>query len=278
MPRKKAEEKPLIPVMMLGFLKVNPLFKELDDDEILAKLATMPLREIASIKGVGQAYCADYAIDTGRHEELLETGWRLSGMDYSIIKQEYIEKQLLTSYEPETWNDRDNIKQLAALYVLREQLTNDLINMSSDDEIGGAGPVSRQLSSINDSIVKMEEHLEIDPATRSARAQKATTSDTIQELVDTAADFMADNGVIHHTDHGSVGYTVWMIQALRYMPRCAKCGEQHFVFRSPWDENDYPFMVATEDQIANYVFASDFRPKGAPSGIGVFDKPEDLAR
>lgn len=278
MPRPRKDANRLtVPPVMLSALKANSSFKELSDDEVLARLASMSLKEIAAVKGVGQGYTADYAIDNDRHEELLETGWKLAGAEFSELKQKHIEKQLLASYEPETWNDRDNIRQLAALYVMREQLTTEIMNMSGEDEIGGSGPVSRQLSNVNDSIVKLEQHLEIDPATRNAKAQKATTADTIQELVDTSAEFIADYGVIHHTAHGSPGYTVWAFQTPEYMPRCAKCGCQDFVFISPYDEKLYPFMVATQEQIDNYVFALDFRPSGAPSGIGVFDKPEAAA-
>ena len=48
------------------------------------------------------------------------------------------------------------------------------------------------------------------------------------------------------------------------------------MFRSPWNEKDYPFEVAAPAQMERYVYALDFVPDGAPTGIGVFDEPETI--
>ena len=89
-------------------------------------------------------------------------------------------------------------------------------------------------------------------------------------------EYLVDFGVVHNTEHGPMGYTVWNFPNLRYMPRCSGCGGQDFVVRSPWNEKDYPFTVASVEQMDKYVFALDFVPEGAPSDIGVFDSPETL--
>lgn len=269
----------ILPKQMITALSTQDArFKGLSEAEMVAKLSTLTLLQISKIKGCGTVLIADYAVSAGRATDLLETGWKIPGVDIKELERQYNEQKLLAAYAPDSWNDLLNIRQLASLYVMRDHLTQSLVSSIDNTEYtGDSSRDSRQLSSINDSIVKLEQHLEIDPATRNAKSQQATASDIIQDLVDTSAEYLADYGVVHNTGHGPVGYTVWNFPSLRYMPRCAACGAQEFVHRSPWDEKDFPFTVATAAQMDKYVYAIDFVPEGAPLGIGVFDSPGGVA-
>lgn len=267
----------LLPLQMRTALNQDARFKGLPESEMVAKLSTLSLAQIGKIKGCGVKLIAEYAVNTGRATDLLETGWNVPGVDLKELERQYNEQKLLAAYAPDSWNDLKNIRQLAALYVMRDHLTLDLIKSIGNSEYeGDSSRDSRQLASINESIVKLETHLEIDPATRNAKSQQATASDIIQDLVDTSAEYLADFGVVHNTENGPAGYTVWNFPSPRYMPRCRACGSQDFVFKSPWNEKDYSFAVATADQMEKYVYAADFVPDGAPEGIGVFDAPETL--
>lgn len=264
----------ILPLQMRAALNVDQRFKGLSESEMVAKLSTLSLAQISKIKGCGNKLIAEYAVNSGRATDLLETGWNIPGIDLKELERQYNEQKLLAAYAPDSWNDLMNIRQLAALYVMRDHLTMDLVKSIGNVEYeGDSSRDSRQLASINDSIVKLETHLEIDPATRNAKSQQATASDIIQDLVDTSAEYLVDYGVVHNTEHGPVGYTVWNFPNLRYMPRCSGCGGQDLVVRSPWNERDYPFSVASLEQMDKYVFALDFVPEGAPSDIGVFDQP-----
>lgn len=237
-----------------------------DDNTLAAFLATKTLDEIVALKGAGRKTVADYAMESGRAEELfecLEAGWQIDGIDRRVLEIGYYQKRLKEQFISETFNDEQNLKHLAQLYAIRRELTLEV--RDADGATNERSRVVRELATIESSITTLEKHLEIDPSTRGMKTASEETSDLISELVDTATDYLVDEGVAHITDHGSAGFTIWYFKTPQYMPRCDKCGNQTFTFRSAWDEQEFPFMVATPQQVANYVAAASFIPDGAPN-------------
>lgn len=237
-----------------------------DDATLAAFLATKTLDEIVALRGAGRKTVSDYAMESGRAEELfecMEAGWQLDGVDRRALEIGYYHKRLKEEFISETFNDEQNLKHLAQLYAIRRELTLEVRDL--DGTSNERSRVVRELATIESSITTLEKHLEIDPSTRGMRTAKEETSDLVSELVDTATDYLVDEGVAHVTNHGAAGLTIWYFKTPQYMPRCSVCGNQEFVFRSPWDEQEFPFMVATPQQVANYVAAASFIPDGAPN-------------
>lgn len=255
-----------IPKQLKTALRKLPELSNADDARLLAFLSAKSLAEIAAIKGIGTKLVSYYALDNGRAEDLfeqLEAGWEVEGVDRRKIEIDYYYSRLKEQFEAETFNDEQNLKHLAQLYAIRRELTSDV----RDSESAGndRSRIVRELSTIESSITTLEKHLEIDPSTRGERTAQEETSDLVSDLVATATDYLVDDGVVHVTNHGAAGITIWYFKAKEYMPRCSVCGNQEFVFTSPWDEKEFPFMVATERQVEDYVAASSFIPEGAPN-------------
>lgn len=254
-------------------LRTLPGLENADENALLAFLADSRLEEIASIKGVGYKLVAGYALGNGRADEvfaLLEGDWNIPDADRDALEVQYYHQRLNDEFASETFNDQRNISHLANLYALRRKLTVE-VNEAPDSK---RATVVRELSAIEGSITAMERHLEIDPATRSQRSAKEETADLVSDLVDTAVQYLAEEGSVHITDHGAAGYTIWHFPSAMYMPRCVNCGCQEFVFRSPWEDKDFPFRVASKQQMDNYVAASSFVPEGAPN-IELFNTEEE---
>ena len=228
----------------------------------------MPLRDVAGIKGLGNKRVVTYAKWAKRDAELLE----FDDIEFPSAvnpdegrKTIYLDR-LRNEFEATTFNDEINLERLAELYVQRWNLSRQV--MSTLDSDG-----ARALQQLDASILALEKHLQIDAQTRAEQAAAADPAAIIGDWVDQSALYMADEAVIHSTEHGPAGYTIWHFKTPEYMPRCVSCGGQHFVFRSPWDELDYQFEVASEAQMKRYVRGRDFKPEGAPA-LSIFeDKP-----
>lgn len=241
-------------------------FRSKDREVIAKELGDMPLAEVAQIKGIGSKKVVVYAQWAEREGELLN----LPGIEFphSVTPDEgrkgiFLDR-LKKEFEAETFNDEINLERLAELYVQRWNLSKSAMSTLDSD----ATRASQQLDNM---ILALERHLQIDPQTRAEKAAAADPAAIIGDWVDQSALYMADEGVIHNTDHGPAGYTVWHFKTPEYMPRCASCGHQHFVFRSPWDELDHSFEVATEAQLKRYVRGRDFTPEGAPN-LSIFEE------
>jgi len=234
------------------------------------QLSEMPLDEImANVKGFGSGKrIMIYAKETGREAELLslpDLKFPI-GMDPDETRKDIYLAKLKEQFEASTFNDEMNLLRLSELYVQRYNLSKTVMTTLDSDG-------TRASQQLDNMILALEKHLQIDPQTRAAQAAAADPAAIIGEWVDQSALYLADEGSIHDTGHGPAGYTVWHFKSPEYMPRCASCGGQHFVFRSAWDEQDYPFQVAREDQIKRYVKGRDFKPEGAPA-LSIFeDKP-----
>lgn len=240
-------------------------FLSKDREVIAAQLAEMPLEDITGIKGLGTKKIVVYARWAGREAELLKLDSIQfpRGVDADEGRKEIFLQRLKSEFEATTFNDEMNLEYLAELYVQRWNLSK--MNMASPDSEG-----SRVAKQVSDSILALEKHLQIDPQTRAAAAAAADPAAIIGDWTEQAAIYLADEGVIHDTENGPAGYTVWHFKAQRYMPRCKECGSQHFVFTSPWDEQEYPFEAARADQIKRYVAGRDFKPDGAPA-LSIFE-------
>jgi len=243
-------------------------FRTKDRAVIDKQLSEMTIEEIMGIKGFAGKRIVIYAKEAGREADLLAVSDLKfpMGMDPDETRKEIYLAKLKEQFEASTFNDEMNLLRLAELYVQRWNLSKS--TMSTLDSDG-----TRAAQQLDSSILALEKHLQIDPQTRAAQAAAADPAAIIGEWVDQSALYMADEAVIHSTEHGPAGYTIWHFKTFEYMPRCASCGHQHFVFRSPWDETDYPFEVATEAQIKRYVKGRDFKPEGAPA-LSIFeDRP-----
>ena len=253
------------------------------DGVLWAYVGSKTLLELSHLQGVGKKVLADYALVSGRMDELSvlsdppRSRLRMIGDDgvdrltesrHSLSEVDYNYKRLSEEFACETFNDEENLKHLAQLYVIRRELTQEVSRSGVDDRRPQA---IRELSQIETAITGLERHLEIDPATRGQKTAQEEASDLVSDLVDTATDYLVDEGVVHLTDHGAAGMTIWYFKADEYMPRCKECGSTEFVFSSPWDDREFPFVVATPQQIADYVAAASFMPSMAPH-IDLFDE------
>jgi hypothetical protein len=243
-------------------------FLSKDREVIAAQLAEMPLEDIVALKGLGSKKIVTYARWASREAELLQLDnvQFPRGVDADEGRKEIFLERLKREFDAQTFNDEINLEYLAELYVQRWNLSRT--NMASPDSEG-----SRVAKQVSDSILALERHLQIDPQTRAEQAAAADPAAIIGDWVDQSALYLADEGVIHDTEHGPAGYTIWHFKTAEYMPKCADCGGQHFVFRSPWDEQDYPFVVAREDQVNRYVKGRDFKPEGAPN-LSIFEEKQ----
>lgn len=241
-------------------------FRTKDREVIASELGKMPLSEVAQIKGIGNKRVVTYAKWAGRDAELLS----LDSVEFphSIDPDEgrkaiFLDR-LKQEFEATTFNDEINLEYLAELYVQRWNLSKAVMSSTDSD-------ATRAAQQINANILALEKHLQIDPQTRAEQAAAADPAAIIGDWVDQSALYMADEAVIHSTEHGPAGYTIWHFKTPEYMPRCASCGHRHFVFRSPWDELDHSFEVATEAQLKRYVRGRDFTPEGAPN-LSIFEE------
>lgn len=233
------------------------------------QLAEMSIEEVMTVKGFAVKRVMRYAKEVGRQADLLainELKFPV-GMDPDEVRKEIYLEKLKEQFEAETFNDQMNLLRLAELYVQRYNLSKSvMVSLDSDG--------TRAAQQLDSMILALEKHLQIDPQTRAAAAAAADPAAIIGDWTEQAAIYLADEGVIHDTGNGPAGYTVWHFKTPEYMPRCIACGGQHFTFRSPWDEKEYPFEVARADQIKRYVRGRDFKPDNAPA-LSIFEeKPE----
>jgi len=237
-----------------------------DATAIEAQMAEMSIEEVMGIKGFGGIKrMIRYCKETGREGELamMENLKFPVGMDPDEVRREIYLAKLKEQFEAGTFNDEMNLLRLAELYVQRWNLSRSVMNTLDTDG-------TRASQQLDNMILGLEKHLQIDPQTRAEQAAAADPAAIIGDWVEQSALYLADEGVIHDTEHGPAGYTVWHFKTPRYMPRCSQCGGQHFVFVSPWDEKDYQFEVARADQIKRYVTGRDFKPEGAPA-LSIFE-------
>lgn len=239
-----------------------------DDETLAAYLATKSLKEISAIAGVGSKSLVSYAIASDRADELfdlMDSGVSLgmSQTDKRQVEVLYYYDKLKDQFASETFNDEQNLLHLAQLYNLRRIMTNEVRDARGSDS--DRSRIVRELASVDSSITTLEKHLEIDPAKRGERTAQEETADLVAGFVDTATDYMIDEGAPHMTDHGLAGFTMWYFKTPEFMPYCARCGSHDLEFVSPWDNAKFPFRVATEQQVANYVAAASFIPDEAPN-------------
>lgn len=249
--------------------QVSGKFGTKDRAVIEKALSDMSIEDILELKGFGERNIIRYAKEAGREAELLRIdGLKLPGnINQDMVRRDMYRAKLAQEFETQTFNDELNLDRLAELYTQRYNLSRT--TMADLDTDG-----TRAAKQLDDMIIALEKHLQIDPQTRAAAAAAADPAAIIGDWVEQSALYLADEGVIHDTDNGPAGYTFWHFKTPEYMPRCAACGGQHFVFRSPWDEKDHEFTVARPDQIKRYVKGRDFKPLNAPS-LSIFEeKPE----
>lgn len=271
----------MIPKQMKTALKKhNDKYAAMSDEQLDALARAMPLSELKKIKGVGDSLIRRYAKNTGREGELpsipITADANLDAMRDAFLRD------LLSEYEPESPNDRENIEQLASLYAIRRRFTARLMALMDLDRQQNEADEQARARLVTDrdklerAITTLEKHLEIDRSAREQASSKLSAPDIIQEFTSQALDYLADEMVVHSTNHGPVGITLWDIHDERYVPKCSKCGSDELAYVSPWDGTVHPFRVVTNKALEEYVRASDFVPKDAPSGLGVFDRASEI--
>lgn len=199
------------------------------------------------------------------------------------LEREFLER-LRKEYDVESApvNDQEQVKHLASLMArraLHDQRARDLAARIADAAVPEGEKakamqeyawVQKQLNDINAAIDRIQTSLQMTPQARAA-AQSATQAwQVVQDLVKASKGVVMRLARYHRSGPHVMGYTVWYHPHPDHKPYCAECGGSNIVYRGLHNDVN-PLVLWTTEAEALYTRAADFKPSGAPKGIGVFD-------
>jgi len=173
-------------------------------------------------------------------------------------------------------NDKLQVQHLAELMAARtfhDLKARDLMGLTSGNFSGELAKeyewLRKQISDLDIQISRIQKDLSMTPDGR-AKVQGARENwRVITDLVEATQELRATVFSTIMDGEMMLGVINWHFPTPEYMPRCAHCGGQKFVAKSP-NGNTVDVPMATEAAMAGYAQASDFIPddtQGAPEHI-----------
>lgn len=173
-------------------------------------------------------------------------------------------------------NDQLQVQHLADLLAARtyhDLKARDMMVATSGNFTGTQADdyawLRRQIADLDAQISRIQKELGITPEARAKLQGTRQAWEEISQLIADTQELRATH--INHWMDGkmTLGYGVWHFPTDEFMPRCANCGGQEFIAKSP-NGPMVEINFATEASRMSYAEARRFVPdniKGAPEGV-----------